>query len=169
MKWVVRTPSGERELEVERRQDGLFRVLEDGRERLVDLAPLNGSLASMRCTADHASWRVVAHREGRRNWRIGLWNGDFDVEVLSPAEALGGAAAAAGGGEAVLAAPIPGKVVAVKVAEGDRVRAGQPLVVLEAMKMENELAAEREGVVSAVHVAPGDTVEQGAPLVELGS
>lgn len=169
MKWVVRTPSGERELEVERRRDGLFRVVEDGRERLVDLAPLNGSLASMRCAGDHASWRVVAHREGRRKWRIGLWRGDFPVEILSPAEAVEEEAGGGAGGEAVLAAPIPGKVVAVKVAEGDEVRAGQPLVVLEAMKMENELAAEREGVVKAVHVAPGDTVEQGAPLVELGS
>ena len=169
MRWVVRTPSGQRELDVERRPDGLFRVLEEGRERLVDLRTLNGSLASMRCTASHASWRVVARREDRRRWRIGLWKGDFEVEVLSPAEAVEAEGAAGGAGEAVLAAPIPGKVVAVKVAEGDEVRAGQPLVVLEAMKMENELAAEWDGVVKAVHVAPGDTVEQGAPLVELGS
>ncbi len=169
MRWVVKTPSGERRLEVERRPDGLFRVVEDGRERLVDLRALNGSLVSMRSTEDHASWRVVAHRTGRRRWHIGLWKGDFDLEVLSPAEAVEVQGTARGAGEAVLAAPIPGKVVAVKVAEGEQVQPGQPLVVLEAMKMENELAAEREGVVRVVHVAPGDTVEQGAPLVELGA
>ena len=64
-------------------------------------------------------------------------------------------------------APIPGKVVSLKVEVGDEVSPGQPLVVLEAMKMENELAAEQGGRVAAVHVAAGDTVDGGELLVEL--
>jgi biotin carboxyl carrier protein len=64
-------------------------------------------------------------------------------------------------------APIPGKVVGVKVKPGDEVEPGQPLVVLEAMKMENELAADQAGKVAAIHVAAGDTVEGGELLVEL--
>ena len=70
-------------------------------------------------------------------------------------------------GASRLSAPIPGKVVAVKVAAGDEVAAGQPLVVLEAMKMENELTAENAGRVTAVHIEPGATVESGELLVEL--
>ncbi len=70
-------------------------------------------------------------------------------------------------GPSLMEAPIPGKVVAVNVAPGDQVEPGQSLVVLEAMKMENELAAENGGTVVKVHVAPGDTVGTGAPLVEL--
>lgn len=167
MKWVVRTPSGERELDVERRHDGLFRVVESGGERIVDLARLNGSLASLRCTDDNSSWRVVARKCDRHKWRIGLWKGDLELDVLTPAEAAEGAAGGAASGSATLTAPIPGKVVAVRVAVGEQVTAGQPLVVLEAMKMENELAAEREGEVRAVLVQPGQTVEAGAPLVEL--
>ena len=58
-------------------------------------------------------------------------------------------------------------MVAVTVAPGDEVEPGRPLVVLEAMKMENELTAEHAGRVSAVRIAPGDTVEAGAVLVEL--
>jgi len=166
MRWVVRTPSGEREVEVERRADGLFRVVMDGEERLVDLVRLNGSLSSMRCTGDNRSWKVLAHRHGKA-WRIGLWRGDVELEVLSPAEAVEVEASAAGGGSAMVVAPIPGKVVAVKVAEGDAVEPGQPLVVLEAMKMENELVAERAGTVRAVHVGPGETVDAGAALVEI--
>jgi biotin carboxyl carrier protein len=58
-------------------------------------------------------------------------------------------------------------VVAVKVAEGDAVEPGQPLVVLEAMKMENELAADQVGTVAAIHVSPGETVDGGQVLVEI--
>jgi acetyl/propionyl-CoA carboxylase alpha subunit len=65
-------------------------------------------------------------------------------------------------------APTPGKVVSVAVAVGDAVRAGQTLVVLEAMKMEHRLLAPQEGVVTQVRVAPGETVEQGALLVRVG-
>jgi biotin carboxyl carrier protein len=71
------------------------------------------------------------------------------------------------GGPSRLTAPIPGKVVAVKVSPGDEVSPGQPLVVLEAMKMENELAAEQPGRVVAVHVCDGATVDGGELLVEL--
>ena len=63
---------------------------------------------------------------------------------------------------------MPGKVVKVLVAEGDEVAAGVPVVVVEAMKMENELASTRAGVVQKVHVKPGDAVEGGARLVTVG-
>ena len=66
-----------------------------------------------------------------------------------------------------VAAPIPGLITSVAVAAGDEVAAGDQLLVLEAMKMENEIAAPLAGVVTVVHVSPGDTVEKGAPLMEL--
>jgi pyruvate carboxylase subunit B len=62
---------------------------------------------------------------------------------------------------------MPGRVVRVEVNEGDAVAARQGLLVLEAMKMENELAAPRDGTVSRVLVKPGATVEAGDPLVIL--
>ena len=72
-----------------------------------------------------------------------------------------------GAGDGVVASPMPGKVVKLLVSEGDEVDAGAPLVVVEAMKMENELCAERSGVVSKIFVAPGDAVEGGARLVSV--
>jgi biotin carboxyl carrier protein len=72
-----------------------------------------------------------------------------------------------GAGDGVVSSPMPGRVLKVLVAVGDRVTPGTALVVVEAMKMENELAAPIGGVVSRVHVAPGDTVEGGARLVEI--
>jgi acetyl-CoA/propionyl-CoA carboxylase, biotin carboxylase, biotin carboxyl carrier protein len=72
-------------------------------------------------------------------------------------------------GEAsALTAPMPGTVIRVAVSEGDRVEPRQPLVVLEAMKMETPVVAPYEGVVRAIHIAEGDRVAGGALLVELG-
>ena len=64
-------------------------------------------------------------------------------------------------------APMPAMVVRIEVSEGETVTAGQGLVVLEAMKMENELRAPRDGVVKAVHASPGSAVEKGALLMLL--
>jgi len=66
-----------------------------------------------------------------------------------------------------LEAPMPGRVSAVKVAVGQRVRKGDELLIVEAMKMENALRAPRDGVVRAVHVSAGEMVAPGRALVEI--
>jgi biotin carboxyl carrier protein len=71
------------------------------------------------------------------------------------------------GGDKVIKSPMPGRVVKVLVAKGDVVEAGQGLMVLEAMKMENEVRARVAGTVAEVHVAPGTAVEGSAKLVTL--
>jgi pyruvate carboxylase subunit B len=63
---------------------------------------------------------------------------------------------------------MPGLVVRVNVKPGDQVEAGQPLVVMEAMKMENELRSTSAGIVKTIRIEPGAAVEKGAVLVELG-
>jgi biotin carboxyl carrier protein len=72
-----------------------------------------------------------------------------------------------GGGDRVVKSPMPGRVVKVLVAKGDVVEVGQGLLVLEAMKMENEVKAKVAGTVADVHVAAGATVEGNAKLVTL--
>ena len=71
------------------------------------------------------------------------------------------------GGDKAVKSPMPGRVVKVLVARGDAVQPGQGLLVLEAMKMENEVRAKAAGVVVEVHVATGAAVEGGAKLVTL--
>ena len=166
MKWVVRGASGTHQVEVERSAEG-FEVTVDGRRHAVDLICLDGSMASLRFADDGRSFQVAYHRGRDRQWRVAVREREFDLAVLTPLEAVDQAEAAAARGPSRLLAPIPGKVVAVKVAVGDEVVPGQALVVLEAMKMENELVAEGEGRVAAIHVGPGDTVENGSLLVEL--
>jgi acetyl/propionyl-CoA carboxylase alpha subunit len=72
-------------------------------------------------------------------------------------------------GETVVKAPMPGAVVGVAVAVGDAVKRGQGLVVLSAMKMENEIRSPRDGTIIGVHVAEGDKVDQSADLVTIGT
>jgi 3-methylcrotonyl-CoA carboxylase alpha subunit len=66
-----------------------------------------------------------------------------------------------------LTAPMPGRVIQLLVAAGETVRQGQPMMVIEAMKMEHTIAAPRDGIVEAVHYAAGDPVEEGAELIAL--
>jgi len=72
-------------------------------------------------------------------------------------------------GEAEVTSPMPGMVVAVLVEEGQSVRTGEGLLILEAMKMENEIRAPRNGVVEKVNVAPGQRVSHDELLVRIGS
>jgi len=70
--------------------------------------------------------------------------------------------------DAFCCSPIAGEVIAVHVAAGDAVKRHQPVLIIEAMKMQNHIGAEVDGVVKAVHVAPGDKVKAGQTLFELG-
>ena len=71
-------------------------------------------------------------------------------------------------GEVILKSPMPGLIVSVPVKEGDVVKKGQVVIVLESMKMENELKASRDGTVNAIKVQPRQAVEQGQALLTLG-
>lgn len=69
------------------------------------------------------------------------------------------------GGKAIVESPMPGKIVKILVGEGEEVTQGQGVIVVEAMKMENELKAPKDGVVAEVRAKEGETIEGGAPLV----
>ena len=87
--------------------------------------------------------------------------------AAAPAAAAPAAPAVTGAGEAVNA-PMPGNILKVNVKEGDAVKSGTVLVVLEAMKMENEIMAPKDGTVTQVLVSKGSKVDTGAPLVVIG-
>jgi acetyl/propionyl-CoA carboxylase alpha subunit len=108
----------------------------------------------------------------RREVLIDGWSILVDLESERRASlrerASRGAGPEAGGGPLEIRAVIPGRLVSVGVVEGDAVVAGRQLLVLEAMKMQNEVRAPRDGIVTRVAVGPGQTIELGDLLVVLG-
>jgi acetyl/propionyl-CoA carboxylase alpha subunit len=149
--------------------------LADGRLLTVDRARLNARLLPVgpdggrHLIIDGRSFELLASRNGPR---IILAIEGVALEVLVEDElavrlaAFGGGQARTGGAQRVVA-PMPGLVVRVNAATGQAVTAGESLVVLQAMKMENELGSPRGGTVRSVAVEAGQAVEQGQLLVEL--
>jgi len=145
----------------------------------VDGETLDAHLAAVPGTPLHHlllggdSWTVSAQAlEGMGQWALGAVGERVEVEAVDErTQAIRTLTGKKGGptGGGVLKAPMPGLVVRVQVTEGQKVGPGTGLVVVEAMKMENELKATHPGIVKKVHVAPGAIVEKGAPLVTLES
>lgn len=115
--------------------------------------------------------RVTVRRGGSRGaYTLWIDGYRYQVEALDErTRAIRDLTASTAGpaGPRPLVAPMPGMIVRVHVREGDRVEAGQGLIAMEAMKMENELRSPSIGVVRRVHVEQGQAVDKGAMLVEL--
>ena len=167
MKYFVTIGAQTIEVEVEG-----ARVLVGGEAFETHLAPVPGT-PLYHLLLGGESWTVaVEPRDGLGRWALGIVGERMGVTAVDERthqiEALTarGRPAAADG---TVRAPMPGLVVRIEVAEGQRVETGAGLVVVEAMKMENELRASRAAVVQTVHVTVGQPVEKGAPLVTLAS
>ena len=137
--------------------------------RILDL---DGPATPLRMLTIGEEVHHVQLRPGESRGRYTLWVDGFRFEVEAMDERTRAirelsAATAKPAGPAPLVAPMPGMIVRVNVGAGDEVHAGQGMVVMEAMKMENELRAATGGTVKRVHVAPGTAVEKGALLLEM--
>lgn len=152
-----------RQVSVGRESDGRFRVVVDGAAHLVDLVRPTPDAFQM--LIDDQSWEAGAVPVDG-GWMIDVLGLSTEVEVVDPRrKALKLAAGASGG---TLATQMPGRVVRLLAEVGAVVKKGQPLVVVEAMKMENELKSPADGTVLEVLVAEGQAVETGAKLVRVG-
>jgi biotin carboxyl carrier protein len=107
---------------------------------------------------------------GDEGWQVLLRGRQFQVKVEDEREKRLRAAAGGGvaeGGEFHLKAPMPGLVVAIPVSEGQEVKKGQVLVILESMKMQNELKSPHDGTISHIKVKAGESVEQKQILLNM--
>ena len=108
--------------------------------------------------------------QGDEDWQVLLRGHLYQVQVEDEREKRLKAAAGGGvaeGGELHLKAPMPGLVVAVPVTEGQEVKKGQVLIILESMKMQNELKSPRDGIVDRIKVKAGESVEQKQTLLNI--
>jgi biotin carboxyl carrier protein len=150
--------------------------VEPGKVRLGDeeipatLRAVEGTPVRLVTVGDEVHRVIVRARRGKGDYTLWIDGHTYDVEALDErTRTIRDLTAKAGGptGPVPLTAPMPGLIVRVDVKPGDVVAPGQGLIVMEAMKMENELRATGAGTVKAVRVSQGDAVEKGAVLVEL--
>ena len=172
-RFSVKVGTRERIVELEERNGGM-RILIDGRPRDLEARQVEPGLWVLR----DGQAQVIAQVDGvapKLTVEIGVAGRDplmVPVEVV-PARsarlaALAQRPSAAANGPTALRAPMPGRVVKILVKAGDRVSVGQPTIVVEAMKMENELRATRAGTVQSLRCEEGAAVEAGQDLVVIG-
>lgn len=169
MELIVRV--GEREERVQVRPAAgarLYEVLVGERLYQVDRSETGRGLRSLVIAG--AQHEVAVRADGNGGWAVSVDGVLRQVDVADPLTHLARQAQA---GQArpradEVTAYMPGRVVAVLVAEGEQVATGQGILVLEAMKMQNEIQAQHAGLVKRLHVTPGQTVEKGEALFEIG-
>jgi len=142
------------------REDGLYVVEVDGTRHVVDAHKLEVDFYSI--LMDERSYEVSVEPVGDA-YQVRHGASELLVSMTDPSRSAREGQAADDGPEK-LVSMMPGKIVRVLVAEGDEVTAGQGIVVVEAMKMENEVVASKDGKVQSLHVETGQTVEGGAIL-----
>ena len=173
MTFDVEVGGRSRAVSVDRLDTGRFRVTVDGRTHVVDAARTGefglSLLLSRDGDAGSASREVHVVPAGRQGGLTVVLEGrTVDVSMNGRRSRRSAAdASVSSGGELTVAAPMPGRVVRVLVGAGEHVAARQPVVVVEAMKMENELRSPRAGVVKEVAVSAGASVEAGRVLVTI--
>ena len=151
-----------RQVEIEAAGPGKYRLRFDGEEHLVDLS--RPSPEAFQMLIDGASWEAgcVATESG---YMVDVLGVSSEVEVVDPRrKALKLAGGASSG---VLGTSMPGRVVRLMVPLGEKVAKGQPVIVVEAMKMENELKSPIAGTVAEIFVSAGQTVEAGTKLLRI--
>lgn len=112
-------------------------------------------------------WKVPISSRGQTSYHVTIGTQVFDVEFQDLRSRRHGGLLEGHEGPADIPAPMPGRIVKVLVLEGDRVTPGQGLLVIEAMKMQNEVRATRAGRIEKVHVQEGEGVESGSALLRL--
>ncbi len=145
------------------RADGRFVVALDGREVAIDAARVDGHTLSLLIGgASHEVTIAADPMTGQLAVTVGAVP---STVILNGRRQRGRKDEGTGSGAQRLTAPMPGKVLRVLVKVGDVVQARRPLIVVEAMKMENELRAAREGTVSEIHAHEGQSVDRGTLLL----
>ena len=152
------------EVEVSDDGDG-YAVQIDGQLLNADMRRIEGSLLSLLLNGRSFEAVAVERPDG---YDINIGNQVFEVDVERPGRGHSGAAGPSGSpGDAQIRSPMTGVVVEVLVQAGAAVSSGQVLLVVESMKMNNELRAPRDGTLESIHVGPGDRVERNALLATI--
>jgi biotin carboxyl carrier protein len=169
MIFAVEDDRGLRTVEV-RREGGDYRIVDGDSSLVVDAVRAGSSPAGVQrwsLLIGHRSIQVDVTRDGTA-WVVAIGGATRKYAFTDPTRAALARKGAGAHGPGRVTAPMPGRIVRILVEPGQSVARGDGVIVVEAMKMENELTAARDGVVTSIVVAEGQTVEAGAVLLEIG-
>lgn len=173
MELVISLPGTEKSLRLERSGER-YHITLDATRYEVDVVQAGDGVFSL--IIDGAQYEVAVNAQktgprGSAHYQVTSSQGLDNVSLVDPLTHLAQQSRGGSGGDGSLqvAAYMPGQVVEILVSEGDTVQPGQGVLVLEAMKMKNEIQAETAGVVSKLHVTEGQAVEADDPLFEIGA
>jgi pyruvate carboxylase subunit B len=176
MRYVARVGEREFAIEVAPRGSGRFAVSLDGKTREIErrgdgvvmLLSIDGGDREAAVVRERGLTEVAGDEpstgQGEPVYSVTVGGRPYGVRLLDPLGLRGALIRPVVEGPVDVRAIMPGKITALLVSEGQEVRSGQGVIVVEAMKMENELPAPKDGRVSRIRVRPGETVEAGAAL-----
>lgn len=164
MKYITRVNDQEYEIEIDRDNE----ITVNGKRYRIDFSNQSPHEPVSLLINNRSIGALVDELDGR--WKVLMLGELYTVDVQDErAYRLAQARATMDGdGDTAVTSPMPGLILKVLVAEGQTVFKGDKVVILESMKMENELRSGRDGVVLHVHVTAGDSVEKNQPLVTIG-
>lgn len=169
MQWEATLNSKTVKLEVRPDKNGGYRLTLDGETLHASSEETEPSFYSLLIDGQSFEVAVDISDNGRgTEVAVHLFDGTYHLTMMDPMQkALAGSGGGTGDGASRVTSPMPGKVLRIMVKEGQAVKAGDGVAVVEAMKMENELKAPKDGTVEKIHAEEGDTVESGSPLVTI--
>lgn len=152
------------DLELIPQPDGRVKAMMGGREVLADVESLPGGCYSVIIEGKHFQIDADVTPDGVWLERYGMRH---MAEVIDPRSLLTGGKRPGSGGPTVVKSPMPGKVIKLLVSEGQSVRQGEGVVVIEAMKMQNELKSPMNGVIGQIFAQEGTSVETNGKLLQV--
>ncbi len=161
----------------------IYTVIQKQEENSIEITPLENGQYQLKMGDETHTFEILHQTENMHSFRVDdsqileadtyfhqdqcelqIKNAPYQLEVFDPRRRAFSQAGTAGGG-GLLVAPMPGKVIEIQVKAGDVVEAGSPIIVIEAMKMQNELNAPISGVVEEISVQEGEAVEADQKLI----
>lgn len=166
MNMIVKSGEKTKTVKVIKKEGDLFTIALDDKIYTLDIVKVENAVYSILHNGQSINMEMI-EGDSQGAYKVNTLHNYFEVSV-EPAITIQGNGNRKKQTHQLVKAPMPGKIVRVKVAAGDKVEAGTPLVVLSAMKMENEIHSTASGTVIKVAVKEDDLVRDGQLLVEIG-
>lgn len=165
MKMLVKSGKKEKSIKVLNKEGDIFTVSIGEKTYTLDVVKVEEGVYSILNNGNSINMEMIASDQPG-NYKVNTLYNSFNVDVI-PASTISPNGKAKKEAHQLIKSPMPGKIVKVKVKVGDTVEAGTPLVVLSAMKMENEIKSEGNGIVTKVAVKEDELVKDGQLLIDI--